>query len=116
MSAETTFRALLAAHAPLVALVGTAIAQNVAPQGALPLVVFAAQHNRSLGLDGTTLLADEVTFSVQCVGNDALQADAVADAVSNAISSRAVVTGREGAFNEELQLDITVMQIQWFDV
>lgn len=116
MSAETTFRALLAADGTLAGLVGGRIAQNAVPQGeTLPLVVFASSHNPSLSTDGT-LLADEVTFVVQCWAADGVQADQVADAVANALALSAAVIGRETAYNDELKLDCTVLTVQWWTV
>lgn len=111
MSAETELRALLAGYAPLSALVGTRIAQNAVPAGeALPLVVFAAVHSPTYGIDNT-LLADEVTFSVQCWAVDGIAADAVADAAQAAVANWADVTGRETAYSEEMKLDSTVLTI-----
>lgn len=116
MSAETVFTALLEAHAPLTALVGTRVAQNAVPQGeAMPLVVFGAAHNRTLGLDDT-LLADEVTFSVQCWAKDAVDATAVADAVQASIGTRAEVVSRSDAYNPELDAHAVELTVFWFDV
>lgn len=116
MSAETDFRATLAANAALTALVGSRIAQNSVPQGeSLPLVVFSATHAPSHGIDGS-LLADEVTFSVQCWSDNSLDADAVADAVTTALSARADVLGRESAFDSEVDLHATVLSVQWWTV
>ena len=115
MSAETEFRALLAADAALTALVSTRIAQNGVPQGAVfPLVVFAASHNPSYGLDNT-LLDDEVTFSVQCWAATALQADSVADAVDASLAGSAgIVTERASAHDEDMGADCTVLTVQWW--
>lgn len=116
MSAETALRALLAASPTLTALVGSRIAQNVVPQDEpLPLIVFSATHNPSYGIDNT-LLADEVSFSVQCWANDGVSADAVADAVAAALTGTADVLSRETAYNEELKLDCTVLTVQWWTV
>ena len=118
MSAEADFRALLVAHAPLVALVGGAggVAQNAVEQGrAPPYVVFSAQHAPEYGLDNT-LLADEVTFSVECWAADAGSADAVADEVATAlaIGARLVPTARATGYDAETGLDATVLTIQWW--
>ena len=115
MSAETEFRALLAANAGLAALVSTRIAQNAVPQGAVfPLVVFTASHNPSYGLDSAPL-DDEVTFSVQCWAATAVQADAVADAVDTALAGSAgIVTDRSSAYDQELGADCTALTIQWW--
>ena len=116
MTAETSLRAILAASSSVTSLVGARIAQNAVPQGeALPLIVFSATHNPHLGIDNT-LLADEVTFSVQCWANDGVSADAVADAVQVALAASADVISRETAYNEELKLDCTVLTVQWWTV
>lgn len=123
MSAETEFRAALAAHAPLTALVGTRIAQNAVDAGlALPYVVFRAQHEPQPGLDGVLDL-DVVTITAECWGATALEADAVADAAVAAIAAwelarpklTAEVTSRAQGYEGELQLDATVLSISWID-
>lgn len=118
MSSETDFRALLAAHAPLTALVGTRIALNAVPeQSALPLVVYAVSHTRTLGLDGS-LLADQCSISVQCWADTGTQADAVADAVVAAVATAAVgqaaVLDRSTTFDAEMGLDATEMTVEWW--
>jgi hypothetical protein len=119
MSVETDFRALLAAHAPLVAIVGTAIALNAVPEGAAaPLVVYACTHNRTLGLDNT-LLGDQCTLQVQCWGTSALQADQIADAVVAAVATAPAATGacvldRATTFEPDLGLDGTLLTVEWW--
>lgn len=114
MSAETEFRALLAATAGVTSLVGTRIAQNSVPPGsAFPLVVFTSSHNPSYGLDDT-LLDDEVTFAVQCWAQTAVGADALADAIDTALGTRAIVTSRASGYDEEIGADATILTIQWW--
>jgi len=119
MSIETDFRALLAGYAPLAALVGTRIAENAVPEGsALPLVVFSATHNRTLGLDNS-LLADQCSLDVQCWAETAVAAEAVGDAVISAIDTApvaagAVVLARSSTFDAELGLDATVLSVEWW--
>lgn len=116
MSAEISYRALLAASSPLAAKVGQRIAQNAVPQGeAFPLVVFASRHDRTLGLDDT-LLADEVTFVTQCWDKDPAEADAVADLVAAAIGARAELTGRAASYNDEVDAHCVELTHIWFDV
>lgn len=116
MSVESTMRALLANDAGVTALVGSRIAQNAVPQGEdFPLVVFASAHNPTFGLDNT-LLADDVTFSIQCWAADGVVADEVADAVALALAADADVIGRETAYDEEMKLDCTVLTAQWWVV
>lgn len=114
MSAETDFRALLVGNAGVTALVGTKVAQNaMPPDKAPPFVVFTATHNPSYGLDGT-LLDDEVTFDVQCWATTSLTADAVADAIDAALPASHAVVGRASGYDSELNLDCTVLTIQWW--
>ena len=119
MSAETDFRARLVGHAPLAALVGTRVAQNVVPQGAaLPFVAFTARHDPLFNLLGD-VLEDPCTFTVQCWGKTSLQADAAADAVAAALATApavhgATVTARDGAYDEEMDLHATVLTVEWW--
>ena len=116
MSAETSFAALLAGYSPLTALVGTRIAQNAVPQNEpMPLVVFAASHAPTLGLDNT-LLADEVSFTVQCWASDAVTAASVATQVQAAIGARAEMVGSSDAYNPELDAHAIEQSFLWFDV
>jgi hypothetical protein len=116
---EVDFRSLLAAHAPLTALVSTRIALNAVPEdSAYPLVVFAAIHNRTLGLNNS-LLADMCSLEVQCWAEAAAQADAVADAVISAVSlapaaAGAVVTSRASTFDPETGLDGVLLTVEWW--
>ena len=119
MSIETDFRALLTGYAPLSALVGTRIAMNAVPEGSVvPLVVFSATHDRTLGLDNS-LLADQCSIDVQCWAETAVDADQVADAVIAAIAtapaaSGAVVLGRSTTFEPDLGLDATILSAEWW--
>lgn len=116
MSAEDDFRTLLAGNAGVTALVSQRIAQNAIRQGdAPPYVVFTSQHQPDLALDNT-VLADQVTFTVQCWAKTALLADQVADAVTTCLASAGVVvTGRATGYDEELGLDATVLTVDWWD-
>ena len=119
MSAEADFRALLAGHAGLAALVGTRIAQNAVPRAdVLPLVVFVASHVPEHGLDGT-LLADQVTFAVQCWGKTAADAAAVAAQVKAACATApaaagCTVTAQRGSFDAEMGLDGEELDVEWW--
>ncbi len=119
MSAENDFRATLMAHAPLVALTGTRVAQNVVRQGAsLPLVAYAARHEPVLNLLGETT-DDQCSFTVQCWSQTALEADAVADAVTAAVADAdpvhgAVVIAREGDYDPEMDVHATVLTVEWW--
>jgi len=119
MSIESDFRALLVGHSPLAALVGTRVALNVVPEESVPpLVVFAATHDRVLGLDNT-LHSDQCAIEVQCWGDTATTADAVADAVIGALATApadagAVCLGRSTTFDPDLGLDAVVLTVEWW--
>ena len=119
MSAETDFRGLLAAYAPLTALVGTRIAQNAVEGGALgAAVVFTTTHAPILGLDNTQL-GDQCSIEVQCWAATAAAADALADAVKAAVAtapaaSAACVTGRASVFDSETGQDGCVLAVEWW--
>ncbi len=119
MSIETDFRATLAAHAPLVALVGTRIALNAVPENSpLPLVVYACTHDRTLGLDNS-LLADQCAIQVDCWAATGAEADQVADAVVAAVAAAAPDTGacvltRTTAHDPELGLDGVTLAVEWW--
>ena len=119
MSIESDFRATLAAHAPLSALVAGRIALNAVPEGSgTPAVVYSVRHDRTLGLDGS-LLADQASIAVQCWADTAAEAEAVADATVAAIgtapaASGAVVLDRSGTFDAEAGLDGVVLSVEWW--
>lgn len=121
MSIEADFRALLAAYAPLTALVSTRIAQNAVPDAAgLPCVVFNASHARTHSLDAS-FATDECTLAVQCWAETAAVADAVADAVVAAVGTApaargALVLERSGGFDAELGLDGTFLAVTWWQL
>lgn len=121
MSVETDFRAALAAHAPLVALVATRISQDSVAEGSdYPLVVFGVNHNRILGLNNA-LLSDQCAIAVQCWGETAASAAAVADAViaaiaasATAITAGSVVTERATTADPEMGLDGVLLSVEWW--
>lgn len=119
MSIETDFRATLAAHAPLAALVGTRIALNAVPEGEdVPLVVYACAHDRTLGLDNS-LLADQCAIQVDCWAATGTQAEQVADAVVAAVAtapadSGACVLTRAPTHDPELGLDGVTLTVEWW--
>jgi hypothetical protein len=116
MSVDSDFRALLAGHAALTALVSTRIAQHAVPQdSAYPLVVFVSTAARTLGIDNT-LHGTEHTWSVQCFAETAVGAQAVADAVLGAVATNTnyVVLDMASGFDEELGLDaVTITVNRW---
>lgn len=119
MSIETDFRALLAGHAGLTALVGTRIALNAVPPGmARPLVVFTAAHDLTHNLLGQAV-ADTCSLAVQCWADTAAAADAVADQVAAAVAAApsdagAVVLDRATGYDPDLDLHATVLTVEWW--
>ncbi len=119
MSAETDFRALLVGHAGVTALVGANVAHNAIRSGVpAPYIVFTAAHDPVLNLLNEQL-ADACTFTVQCWGNTAAQAEAVANAAVAAIATAhtargAAVTARASGYDEETGLDAVVLTVEWW--
>jgi len=119
VSAETALRALLAGNSAVAALVGTAVAHNAIRQGVpAPYVVFTCAHDPQLGLL-SNLLADRCSFAVQCWGNTAGQAEAVADAVVAAVGTApaahgACITSRASGYDDETGLDATILSVEWW--
>ncbi len=119
MSAETDFRALLAGHTALTAIVGTRIAQDTVPEGSTgAVVVFATRHDPVIDVQGLTV-ADSVTVTVQCWAETGVIAASVADAVTAAIATApparaAVVLDRSTTFEPELSLDGVLLTVQWW--
>jgi hypothetical protein len=107
MTVEADYTALLAGHAPLVALVGTKIALNSIPEGAVPpLVVFITTQVENRGLDNT-LLDVQVSHATQCWAPDSAQALAIAAAVRGAVATNGnyTVLSQDSVFDEERGLD-----------
>jgi hypothetical protein len=119
MTPEAEFRALLAAYAPLTALVQGRIVQNLVDEGmAGDYVVFSATHDPLKGLGGE-VLEDEVSFSVESWAATAVRANAIADAVAGAvalapITRQAAVTSRATGGDGDLGLDAVVMTVAWW--
>lgn len=114
MSVETDYRAALAAHAPLVALVGQRIAVNAAPQGwALPFVVYTTSHSPEYALSGAPL-GNSCAVEGECWGSTAAQSAAVADAVVAALVAVGVVpTGRSTSHDPDVGLDADIVTCTW---
>jgi len=115
MSAETTFRAMLAAYSPFNTLVGGRIAVNaMATALPPPYAVYTSAHAPEYGLDGT-LLANALNFTLQCWAKTAAEADAVADAAAAACQLAGyAVTARATGFDEEVGLDASILTIEWW--
>lgn len=117
MSALEDFRAALAAHAPLVDLVGDRVALGAVDQGVQPpLIQYAGRVEPQRGLDNS-LHATLTNIEAQCwaLGGDV--AGQVADEVEAALLLVDVVcTSRTTTYDPELGLDGVVMAIEWWDV
>jgi hypothetical protein len=118
MSEGAAFRALIAANAPVVALVGTRIAQDRIDQGKVrPFIVYGISSIEPQRMLDGTVIKTRVTIDVQCWGDTRLSADAVADAVTTAV--RAVVpqsvSGRSTVYDGELDLEATVLVVEWWE-
>lgn len=119
MSAETDFRTLLVNFPGLAALVGTRVAENSVDEGLpLPYIAFTGRHDRTHNLLGE-LMADQVEFTVQCWGKTAADAAAVAAQVVLAVQSAdpargAVVMSSESAFDPDVNLDATILTVEWW--
>lgn len=119
MSAETDLRALLVGFPGLFALVGNRVSENAVPEStAAPYVAFSARHDLSHNLLGD-VMADQVTFTVQCWGESASQAAAVADQVKLAVESADPVVGAvslstDGAYDPQVGLDAVIITVDWW--
>ncbi len=122
MSIETDFRAVLAGHASLTALVQGRISQNAVEQGTpLPIVVFGSSRDADEGLDGDDQV-ELCTFSVECWAETGIAAGAVADQVKAAVDAydatqgavSVAVVSRQTAYDGELKLDGVILTIEWW--
>lgn len=118
MTVESDFRAMLAADGSLVAAVGSRISEHAVPQGsAYPQVIFTSDHAYERGIDNT-LLADDVTFTVQCWAKSAAEAWSVANLVRAACDAASdgklcTVSAAEGIADEVLGLDGVELTVEW---
>lgn len=117
--AEAQVRAMLTAHAPLTAVVGTRIAVNAVPEGSgYPCVVFAARVESQLTLSGD-LDELEGSASIQCWAGDPAGARTLADHVRDAVDAvdpqyGAVVQSEMTIFDADLGLDGVQLEVQWW--
>lgn len=125
MSAETELQALLVGDAGVRAALGVTTALAAGKQVAAdrveqdtprPFCVYTrAGTDRMEGLDGT-VHATKATFEMQMWGDTRLQADALADACQTAITTATqAVTGRSTAYDGELDLEATILTVEWWD-
>lgn len=118
MSAESSFYALLMATPAVTALVAGRISADRIEQGtARPFVVFTRSQTDPLQMLDGTVPQSWVTLEVMCWADTRVAANAVADAVTAAILNTQThqVTGRNSAFDGELDLEASVLTIQWWE-
>lgn len=117
MSAETALRTLLLADGPTAALVATRVtADRVEQTAARPFIVFTRTGTeRSKGLDGT-VLGVRATLQVETWADTRVSAEAVADAMEAAIEgAHQFVVNRGAGFDPDLDLESTVLTVDWWD-
>ena len=124
MSADTDLRADLLAHAPLLALVSTPnrIAFDKVPQGiSRPFVVLVRQATeRAATLDGSWN-GGKITFALQCWDDTRAGAEALADAVEDALAASTrepngiPVEDRSSAYEPELDLEAVNLIVEWWE-
>jgi hypothetical protein len=119
VSAESEVRDALVAHAPLIAVVPAAsISVDGADQGIdRPYIAFASQgYSADLGLDNT-LLGTATTLDILCVGETRADSIVIRDLVRDALLAAGLPSDRGNAgFDPELQLEVEVVTVDWFDV
>ena len=119
MSAESELRAVLIAHAPLLAAVpATRISIDaVLPSATRPYIAFSKQQvTEDFGLDNTWL-ATQSTIDVQCVGASRANALVVAGLVRNALRAGGMPSDRGSAgYDAENDLEVEIVTVDWFDV
>jgi hypothetical protein len=120
VSIETDVCALLSGHASVAALVNSRVALNAVNEGTpLPYVIVSAQHAFTFTLD-SSISADQAAVTIECWGKSAAQAEAVGDAVADAILTAAPITGatllaRVGGVDPENGLDASVLTVEWWE-
>lgn len=120
MTVAADFRALVAAHAGLTALVSGRIALNAVPQDStLPLVVYTTSEDPSYTLVGTPV-DYAATVEVQCWSNTGAQALAVAAQVRAAVEAEAAaqrrgwVIAQASSYDPALDLHAATLAIEWW--
>lgn len=116
MSAEADLRALIVAHAPLLAAVpATRIQIDAVDQGAArPYIAFSKQAALpTFGLDNT-LLGTIATIDIQCIGTNRSNAIAVRELVEAAlIAGGQPWVGASAAYDPDNDLEVEVLTLDW---
>lgn len=117
MSAEADLLAMLEAHGPLTAIVGTEIHRDVMPEsGAFPCVVFARSSTEPVATIHGLVPAEFVTFQIHCNAETGGTASALADEVEAAlITGGEIPEGRAGGYDPDsgmhvYPLSVTLLQ------
>lgn len=116
MSASTELQALLVGAAGVAALVGTRVFSDRAEQKtARPFIVHSvAQTEPQYSLDNTEH-GRLTVFEVQVWANKRASAEAVADAIEQALADdQRVILAKAGGYDEELDLEATVLSVEWW--
>lgn len=117
-TAETALRTLLLAAPAVTALVAQRVKADRAEQSdPLPFAVYTRTGTEPFTtIDGATLGA-RVALELQCWADSRSQADALADACEAAIRAGGqLVTGRAATTDTELDLQATVLAVEWFEI
>lgn len=116
MSAESELRAVLIAHAPLVAAVpATRIAVDTADADSpKPFIVFSKESDTpQWGLDNT-LVGRHVVLSVQVVGSSRSNAIEVRELVEEALMAEGIPwSGGNGGYDPEADIEAEVLTVEW---
>lgn len=116
MSVESDLRAMLMAHAPLLAAVPASRISIDAVAQALPrpYIAFSKQgEQRELGL-GNALLGQVTSVDIQCVGTSRADAIAVAALVRDALTAggQPSESGSAG-YDADNDLEVEVVSVSW---
>lgn len=116
MSAETELYALLSGAAPVIALAGSRISADRIEQGtARPFIVFSRVGTEAFGGLSGEIFDTRVTLEVQAWADTRAQAESLADAINAAIvAADHFVTGRSSGYDGELDLEATILTVEWW--
>ena len=106
MSAETDLYTMLSTGPALASLVGSRIYPDALPEKcAYPAVIFSRAGTEPVNTIHSTSAGAFVSFSISGWARSRAEADAVADAIEEALNTAGeVITGRLGGYDEELEL------------
>ena len=109
MSAESDIFAELSPA--LAALVGARIYPDVRPQeDELPAIVYYRESTEPINTIHGTNVGERVTMGVQCLAETRLEAEAIATAAQNALSSRALLE-RTATYIPEIDVFAAIIKV-----